>query len=123
MKAIYINCKEKDYLKLIFDGQKLWETRSKRMLASLLGEVVALIRTGCDEPMVVGYATVTEERYVKPDSVLWASAALDGQTRYRSSRPDGGKWFYRLRQVVPCKPYPVPTDRINHGRAWTEWKD
>lgn len=124
MKGIYVqNTRATKYAEAIAKAYKPLETRTRDMLGKLLGERVAIIRTGLGLPAtVVGYATIVSKRWVE------AGAEWEG-LRDQHLIPPGskydcngkGKWCYLMAAAEPCDPFPVPADRINHGRAWCEF--
>lgn len=121
MNGIYINCRLYPFIAWILSGAKLYETRTRNTLRALVGQRVALIETGTGHtPTVKGYATITGAERVEYSNTQARKAARILETSY-DIRPDRAKIFYRLADVQPCTPYPVPSDRVNHGRAWTTY--
>lgn len=119
--AVYINCRLIPFLDLILSGMKAYETRSRDMLRSLVGQRVYLIETGTGPvPMVRASAVIASSRVVSFSDVAARQAACIAGTPY-DIRPDGTKVFYRLEDVQPVAPFPVPACRINHGRSYTEF--
>lgn len=120
MYGVYINCKKTLFIDYILIGAKSWETRSRNVLGRLLGERIALIETGKGRPMVWGYTTIDYYKILYHDSVDARKSAMIYGTDY--DIPVGGKKvFYHLTNVVSCKPYLLPDERINHGRSYTEF--
>lgn len=110
------------YARLIVQGCKPIETRSRNMLGSLVGERVAIIRTRRNKkPTVLGYATIARTEFV--DSVAFEAL------RDKTLIPPGsaydvkgrGKWCYYMEDPQECEPYELPTNRINHGRSYCEF--
>lgn len=123
MSGIYINCRVYPFIAWILSGVKLYETRTRNTLRALIGQRVALIETGTGHaPTVRGYATIASaERIEHSDTEARKAARILG-TSY-DIRPGGAKVFYKLEDVQPCTPYPVPADRVNHGRSWTTYTE
>ena len=120
MYGIFINCKALPFIDYILIGAKLYETRSRNMLGRLLGERVALIETGKGRAIIRGYATIDHYTVLYHDSIEARKSAWIFGTHY--DIPDGGeKVFYHLKDATPCEPYGLPAERINHGRAYTEF--
>ena len=121
MNGIYINCRAYPFITWILSGAKLYETRTRNTLRALVGQRVALIETGTGRaPTVRGYATITgAERVEYSDTQARKAARILGTTY--DILPGRAKIFYRLTDVQLCAPYPVPADRVNHGRAWTTY--
>lgn len=118
---MFVNESGIKYASAIVGGYKLAETRSRRMLSALVGERVAVVRTGKRKlAEIIGYCTVTGETF--------CPSAQFGQLRDIHLVPPGsrydadkrGKWLYWLADAEPCKPYPVPVDAVRHGRSWLE---
>lgn len=118
--GIFINCTRAPFIALILLHLKRDETRTRDMLGALAGRRVALIETGGPAPIVRGYATIGPARRVSYDDTRARDAAYIMGTPY-DIKPDGTKVFYRLTNVRPCRPYALPADHVNHGRAWTEF--
>ena len=127
MKAMFVNEDGVPYAQLIVTGKKLIETRTKNMLLPLVGERVAIVSTHKGKkPMVVGYANVQNYSFC-PITLLecWRRETMipKGSTYDNLGKRNGkqGKWFYELYKAEPCKPYPLPTSAVRHGRSWCEW--
>ena len=125
MKGIFVNENGGvPYASAIVNGIKTVETRGRNMLAALVGERVAIIRTRRGKaPMVVGYATIytaTHGTQAEMNSDYMRSLTLipEGST-YDSGA--AGKWCYWLSYARPCNPYPLPSSAIRHGRSWCEF--
>ena len=128
MKAVFIN---EDhgllYAHWIAEGRKLYETRTKNTLLPLVGERVALCSTRNGKaPEIVGYADVVNyffcnaglfEMY-RPDTMI-----PEGSKYNKFGMRDGisGKWFYEMANPETCKPFPLPSSAIRHGRSWCEF--
>lgn len=120
MYGIFINCKTIPFIDYILIGAKQYETRSRNMLSRLLGERVALIETGKGRAIIRGYATIDRYTTLYHNSLDARKSAWIFGTPY--DIPDGGKKvFYHLKNVARCRPYELPDERINHGRAYTEF--
>lgn len=120
MKAMFVNENEYPYAQEIALRLKTIETRSKNMLSALVGERVAIVRTGANcYPMVIGHVDV-----VRASRMNWVF--LD-HNRDKTRIPKGSKydtpirWCYFLENAKPCKPYPLPVSAVRHGRSWCEF--
>ena len=126
MKAMYIHDSIREpFTALILAGWKVFETRTRDMLRPLVGERVAIIRTGSGLPMIVGYADVVSGE--KVDAVSFASPQMTGLHRVFPDskyfpRDNSGRWLYLLKNVerLPV-PEPVPACVVRHGRSWCEF--
>lgn len=125
MKAIYVrDARAVKYAEAIAGAYKPLETRARDMLGKLVGERVAIIRTGAGkQPVVVGFATIASKRWVKAGKEwedLQTLHLIPPGSKYDCHGK--GKWCYLMTGAEPCKPFPVPPSRINHGRAWCEFE-
>ena len=122
MKAAFINGRLVPYPEYICQRLKTIETRQKDMLSALVGERIAIVETGRSRvPMVVGYAdmvgkffcSATDFDKYREQTMIPAGSAFDVK--------GSGKWCYMLENAEPCKPYPLPSSAIRHGRSWCEF--
>lgn len=123
MKAMFVNDDGPvKYATLIARGWKTIETRKKNMLRSLVGERVAIVRTGRGKvPEIIGYVDVVRYEF--------CPFCLFEMYRDLTCIPQGskydvsgrGKWFYHLANAETCDPYPLPADAVRHGRSWCEF--
>lgn len=123
MKAIFVNeCGARRYASGIAAGIKTIETRSRDMLKTLLGERVAIIRTGCGVAHVIGYVDIISKIQVNEQlfDVLADRHLVPCGDQY-DIKPGGKKYCYFLENAERCEPYPVPENAIRHGRSWCEW--
>jgi len=120
MYGIYINCRKYPFIRWILSGRKISETRACDVLRNLVGKRVYLIETGRGVPMVRGIATITESARIPFSDVSARRSACIIGTDY-DIQQGGEKVFYRLRDVKPVRPFPVPSSRVNHGRSFTEF--
>ena len=96
MKAVFIaDDRGAHYAEWIVKAYKTVETRRKNMLRLLVGERVAVVRTGKGKPMVVGYVDIVSSSFC-------ASAEEFQKNFYKHLVPywsnyytnANGKWFY-----------------------------
>ena len=121
--GIFINCRRAQFIDEILARAKVYETRTRKMLHSLIGQRVYLIETGTGpRAKIRGSAVISGAVLVQFDDVAARKAAGIYGTPY-DIKPGSTKWFYRLSAVRALKrPVPVPDQRENHGRAWTNWE-
>ena len=123
MKAMFVN---EDggirYAAAIVQGYKPIETRTKNMLAELVGERVAVIRTRRGKaPTVLGYVDVVSSAH---RNGKWLDENRDKTLIPAGSKYDvngWAKWCYFLENPAPCDPYPLPENAVRHGRSWCEF--
>lgn len=122
MYGIFINSRKVPYARLIVDGVKTYETRTKNTLRPLVGRRVAIIETGMGSPMIIGFATIDGADYFEHDAFegIRSLTCIPAGSKY----DDGGrgKWCYKLSDPYPLyEAVPLPSDAIRHGRAWCEF--
>lgn len=110
------------YAILLATGLKTIETRSRDMLAKLVGQRVAIVRTHSGKaPHIVGYVTITGKAFCKTEDFdkYFDQHLVQPSSKYA---PTGrGKWFYFCSDAETCKHYPLPADAVRHGRSWCEF--
>lgn len=123
MKAIFVNeCGSIGYASAIVSGDKVIETRARDMLASCVGERVAVIRTGKGKPVIIGYVDIWQKMFCPVyefNRFQWAHL-VPPESRY--SCHGRGKWFYYLAWAEKCDPIPLSACSavVRHGRSWAE---
>lgn len=113
---------ESTYVEEIMRGNKTMETRSKNMLRALVGERVAVVRTGRGKkPTVVGTVYISDAEFIPAD--LWDMYREDTLVPWGSKHDcrGKGKWGYILEAPQECVPYPLPENAVRHGRSWCEF--
>lgn len=120
MYGIYINCSHAQFIDWILSSAKPYETRKRNTLRNLIGKRIALIETGKGPAMIRGFATISGVERISFDNIDARKSARIFRTAY-DIQPDGAKWFFKLSDVQKVDPFPAPADRVNHGRAWTEF--
>ena len=87
------------------------------MLSALVGERVGIASTKRGRsPLVIGFVDVVEERLCNMDEVR-EQTRVPEWSKYNSET----KWCYFLKNAVRCKPFPVPSSAVRHGRSWCEF--
>lgn len=123
MNVVFINCDEVPYVDLIMLRMKLFETRSRRMLHSLLNQPVYIAETHHGKPPRVRCSLVFTDAFhadsreawetVRPATCVPAGGKHDWQEGTRK------KWLYEISDVRPCVPF-TPSEGVRHGRVWME---
>jgi len=111
VKGININCREVDYIELMFSG-KVIETRGKNTLKSLVGQRVGLIRTGCGKATLEGYADiigVVVYRTLEEFRADYGRHLVKPGSKYDFK---GIKYGYVLNNVERCEPRKVTSRGI-----------
>lgn len=125
MIIVYINCALFPFIDLIIKGLKLYETRNRNTLKSLIGKTIYIAETGKGKrPIIRCRCVITEcltitDRKTYNQYRQWTRVEkgscfdfIPGQTKK--------KVLYKLENVQACKPFPVPENVIKHGRTYCE---
>ena len=102
-------------------GIKGAETRSRNMLKDLVQQRVLVVETRSGRPpMVVGSVFIYASEYVPAEEFdEWRLyTCISEGSKYDCTGK--GKWLYHVSDPIPCEPWPLPADRINHGRSYCE---
>lgn len=124
--VVFINSDSAPFLPDILAGKKIFETRSRDMLHSLVGQFVLLAETGrgARSPIVQGAAVILNGQEIRSRKV-WNS--LRPYTRvprgnmYDWTPETKVKHIYELRHVQRVPSFLLPADAIRHGRTWAEY--
>ena len=105
MKAIYVrDTRAVKYAEAIAGAYKPLETRTRDMLGKLVGERVAIIRTGLGkQPVVVGFATIASKQWVearKEWEDLQPLHLIPPGSKYDCH--GSGKWCYLMTGAETC---------------------
>lgn len=116
MYGVYINDSEYPFTEWILGIYKTVETRNKPTLRPLVGQRVGIIRTGNGKPMLVGYATISEEiEYTT--RMKWnhdyKNHLVPSESKYDFT---GCKYGYRLTNVSRC--FATPLKSLNGNRSY-----
>ncbi len=128
--VLFINCSREPFVNWIAAGLKLYETRTKNTLKSLLkwalGERILIAETGHGDPVVRCSAIIdeviavyTREQWEKYLQFTWIPVGSDYDWK-----PDTKvKWLYHLTDVKPLTPFVLPKSCPRHGRVWAEYRE
>lgn len=121
---LFVNCSESDFIGAIINRSKIYETRTKNSLRSLVGKRVLIAETGKNRSIVRCSAVICSafpvESFHEWDmfrdyTQVWPGSVYDW-------KPDTKiKWLYELSDI---RPVPVPFHPKNgnrHGRVWMEY--
>ena len=121
--VVFINCSLFPFIAWIISGRKVYETRTRDMLRSLVGQRVFLAETGRHGRPVVRCSCVIDHsitcdragfRALRHLHLVPARSAYDWKTSTKK------KVLYRLTDVQPVAPF-TPPEGIRHGRVWMEY--
>lgn len=122
MPIVFINCSVYEFIAAIVAGKKLYETRTKNMLKSLVGQRVYLCETGKGKKQVKCIATIAEViciDTVKQWKQYRKACCITKGSKY-DYIPGTKKYLYRLTDIE-LVPVFEPIDGIRHGRTWMEY--
>lgn len=123
MKAVFVaDDHGAHYAEWIVKAYKTIETRRKNMLRLLVGERVAVVRTGNGrKPMIVGYVDIVGSSFCNEEDFPkhFNQHLVPYMSKYYVKTK--GKWFYHLANAEECTPYPLPENAVRHGRSWCEF--
>lgn len=112
-----------NYPGLIVDGLKTIETRpgTRNVLKKLIGQRVAIIDSSSRPALVIGYVTIYGSLFCPSEyfDEFRRETFVPAGTKYDDN--GRGKFMYYLCNAEKCRPYPVPENRINHGRSYCEF--
>ena len=105
MIGININCKHHPFTDMILSGQKTIETRNSKSLHPYVGQTVGLVKTGCGQAVLVGYATIGKPIYYANEDAFRKDESK--HCVHKGSEYDIGahsKWGYPIFNVVRIQP-------------------
>lgn len=122
---LFINCRLVPFVQFIMNRTKIYETRSRNTLRSLVGKRVLIAMTGKGHSVVMCSAIISN---AFPVSSLheWdmfrSCTCVPKGSQYDWTEKTKVKWLYELSDVCPV-PFPFhPSEGIRHGRTWMEAK-
>ena len=121
--VVFINCVSAPFLDDIISGRKQYETRSRDMLARLVGCRVLLAETGNGRPVVRASAVLQSGRPV--DRIGWEClrrrTCVPAGSQYDWKPDTKVRYCYQLFDVRPVSPF-TPPEGVRHGRVWMEYE-
>lgn len=123
--VVFVNCSSVPYVDMILSGKKVFETRSRNTLKSLVGRRVLIAETGKGSPVIRCSARITTA-FTLENSFAWNMfrdyTAVPEGTTHDWKEGTKVKWLYELSSVRPVSvPFVLPSDSIRHGRVWAEY--
>lgn len=124
--VVFINCRRHPFLDQIISGRKSFETRTRDMLRSLVGQRVLLAETGRGRP-VVRCSALIEYSCVARSRAAWETvrnACCIPEGSVYDWQPDTKiKHLYWITDVVPVPVPFTPPEGVRHGRVWMEYNN
>ena len=121
MIVLFINCSLFPFVSWIIKGLKLFETRNRNTLKSIIGKTVYIAETGKHKkPFIRCIATISDPVII--DS-LKEYNRYRKQTRIQKGSvfdfiPGKKKYLYPLLNVQQVKPFYLPDNAVYHGRIY-----
>lgn len=108
VRAININDRDQAFTSQIFNRSKIIETRTADVFKSLVGQRVAIIRTGLGAAECVGFVDIVGVKYYTTRTAFDRDKSLHLVTGGKYDFPTGGmKYGYILNNPVRCTPFKV----------------
>lgn len=126
MIILYINCKLFPFVSWILAGLKLYETRSRNTLKSLVGKTVYIAETGKHKrPLIRCKAFISDCIMIESKTIYNAfrkETRIEKGSCYDWKADTKRKYLYRLSSVERVKEFYIPEDCtiIRHGRVFAE---
>ena len=122
MIIVFINCRLFPFISWIISGLKVYETRNKNTLKSLIGKTVYLAETGKGKKPVVRCMATIDSVIIVQD--LKTYNKYRKQTKVKKGSlydfiPGKKKYLYKLSNVQSVAPF-IPENGIRHGYTWME---
>lgn len=123
MIILYINCKLFPFIDLIISGLKLFETRNRNTLKTLIGKTVYLAETGKGKATVKA-TCIIREPVIITDKAVYESyrnkTMIETGSEYDWKSSTKQKVLYPLENVRSVPAFPVPGNVVRHGRIYAE---
>jgi len=121
---VFINCSSAPFVTMIMDYRKLYETRSRNTLRSLIGKRVLIAETGNGSKPVVRCSAIINKAFKVESFHEWDMfrdyTQVSTDSPFEWSDRTRYKWLYELDSVRPVEPF-IPKEGIRHGRTWMEY--
>lgn len=121
--VLFINCSSVPFVQLIMNRTKVYETRSRNMLRSLVGKRVMIAATGKGKPLVMCSAMICNSFPVQSHyewEMFRDYTCVPVGSVYDWTDKTKVKWLYELSDIRPVR-FPFhPEDGKRHGRVWME---
>ena len=122
--VVFINCKSVPFIDEIIKGSKIYETRSRNTLRSLVGKRVMLCETGKGKSLVRCSARIVNAFPVlsfREWDTFRDNTCVPFDSTYDWKPGTKIKWLYELSDVIIESVPFHPTEGIRHGRVWMEY--
>lgn len=126
MIVLFINCHLFPFIDWIIKGLKLYETRNRNTLKSIIGKRLYIAETGKHKKPLVRCAA-----YIDNPVIIDSKKDFDRyrrQTKIKKGScfdfiPGNKKYLYPLHDVQAIKPFFLPDNAVRHGRIYATIND
>lgn len=121
MIVLFINCKLFPFVSWIISGLKLFETRNRNTLKSIIGKRVFLAETGLyKRPLICCLATIDNPIIMDnlKDYNRYRKQAMIKKGSVYDFIPGKKKYLYPLSSVEKINPFFLPDNAAYHGRIF-----
>ena len=122
--VVWINSSSAPFLDDIFNRLKPFETRSRNMLASLIGKRVILAESSRGQRLARCSAVIRSVTPVASKAEWDALRSLHRVpvgNQYDWKPGTRVKYLYKLTDVRRLRPFRIPSEGIPHSRSWFEY--
>lgn len=119
---VFINCSSAPYIDKIMNGNKIYETRTRNTLKSLVGKTVLLCETGNGKSIVRCSARIVKAFPVTSYyewNMFREYTCIPFRSPHEWTEKTKIKWLYEIDSVRPLVPF-IPRPGFRHGRVWME---
>ena len=123
VSVVFINCRSVPFLDRIMSLDKLYETRTRDMLRSVVGRRVLLAETGTGKSPVCRCSAVIGPPVVVRSRDAWerlrSACCIPPGSAYDWTSDTKVKYLYPLRNVTACRLF-TPPKGVRHGRTYMD---
>lgn len=123
LPIVFVNCARFPFVSQIMAGEKLYETRNRDTLASLVGHRVLIAETGRGKPVVRCSARIAVSFSLDNRlafDLFRHYTRVPEHSEYDWKESTKVKYLYELVSVRPVTPF-IPAEGKRHGRVWMEY--
>lgn len=122
MIIVFINCKLFPFITWIISGLKLYETRNRNTLKSVIGKTVYLAETGKGKRPVIRCSCTLADPVIidnkKDYNAMRKHTRIKAGSVYDFTENTKRKYLYKLENVQACTPFEMPQNAVYHGRVY-----
>lgn len=121
---LFINCFLYPFIDMIGSGCKVYETRTRNTLKSLIGKRVLLCETGLNRRKYINYTARIESVLIVDNPEQWEAmrqyTCIEPGSKYDWNQETKVKYLYKLANVKRIPDF-TPAEGKRHGRVWMEY--